>query len=274
MTFDGFRATYDFYKNAFGRNSIDNHGMEIRASIHFMRGLENAFWSGRKQQMIFGDGGRFDGRGWLMPTEAELGGHRGIGTLSNWLDNYDLDTISHELTHGVVGLTAKLGDKQWDIGQTEKDKDGNWTNARSKALYSEAATLNEHIADCFSVMLKHYVHNPTAETGSWDFSPNVWSQMAMDANGWTENYGRKFRVPDDISKSQDDGPKYWDKREDFSNGKRYGLDSHINGGIASHTFYLAALDFKGNTWEGVGKVWYNALTDEEFKKPENQTFVG
>ena len=37
---------------------------------------------------------------------------------------------------------------------------------------------------------------------------------------------------------------------------------------------LSLADSSDNNCEGVGKVWYNALTDEEFKKPENQTFVG
>ena len=62
MALDGFQATYNFYKSAFNRNSIDDKGMEIRASIHFERGLDNAFWNPVKKQMIFGDGGRFDGR--------------------------------------------------------------------------------------------------------------------------------------------------------------------------------------------------------------------
>ena len=60
---------------------------------------------------------------------------RHFAVLSNWLDNYDLDTIGHELTHGVVQYTAALGDTQWDNKQ--------WV------AYSEAGTLNEHIADCF-----------------------------------------------------------------------------------------------------------------------------
>lgn len=165
MTVDGFQATYDFYKSAFNRNSSDDKGMKIRASIHLKRGLDNAFWNGVKKQMVFGDGGRFDGRGWLLPSPQELATERsnpalfkaqGWATMSNWLDNYDLDTIAHELTHGVVQHTAALS-----------------AEVEGHAAGSEANTLNEHIADCFGIMLRHFVNKQTAETGNWDFSPNV-----------------------------------------------------------------------------------------------------
>ncbi|MCJ1453801.1 Translation initiation factor 3 subunit b [Mycoblastus sanguinarius] len=239
--------------------------MEIRASIHLARGFDNAFWDSYKECMIFGDGGRFDGRGWLMTSEEELNDpqnfkERGFGYLSKWLDNYDLDTIGHELTHGVVKYTAGLGDKQ---GSSEQ-----W------AAYSEAGTLNEHIADCFGIMLKHFVNKHTAETGNWDISPGQWSDIAMKYNNWTANYCRTFKIPEDKSTSPDPNPKHWNEREKFVTKRGYGLDPHINCGIASHAFYLAALKFTGYTWQTVGKIWYDALIDKEFTLPENQTFQG
>lgn len=82
--YDGLGATFDFYLSAFNRNSIDNQGMHLDATVHFGRKFNNAFWNGR--QMVFGDGdprifNRF--------------------TLS-------LDVIGHELTHGVTGSEAQL----------------------------------------------------------------------------------------------------------------------------------------------------------------------
>lgn len=70
--YDGLQHAYNFYKAVFGRESIDNQGMEIRASIHHSHGIDNAFGSPGHKQMVFGDGGRFDGRGWLAPTEKEI----------------------------------------------------------------------------------------------------------------------------------------------------------------------------------------------------------
>ena len=266
-TYDGFRATYDFYKSAFNRHSIDDQGLEIRASIHLSRGFDNASWDSEKKQMFFGDGGRFDGRFWLYPSDTEMNQlwnkeeHR-FDNLSNYLDNYDLDTIGHELTHGVVHYTADLGHKQ-----ARKD---DWP------AYSEAATLNEHIADCFGIMLKHFVNKQTADQGNWDFSPNVWSDVAMKAQGWTGNYCRTFKIYDDREHTPDPYPKHWSKHLDFVGGKddKYGLDRHLNCGIPSHAFYLAALDFGGYAWETVGRIWYDALKDSDFTLPEKQTFRG
>ena len=266
QAWDKFEKVYDFYRDVFKRNSIDNNGVEMRAIIHVGRGYDNAFWSPTKQVMFFGDAGRFDGRGWLLPTKQELDKdkedkeHKRFTKLQNWFCNYDIDTICHELTHGVIGSTAKLGETQ-----------------SSAAAFSEAMTLNEHIADCFAIMLKHRVNNHTAETGNWDFSPGCWSQAVMDAkepkSRWTENYLRTFRIPANPATSPDDGPKHWSKRRPFGGG-RTGLDPHVNCGIASHAFYLAARALGGHTWEKLGQVWYAALVDPAFALPENQTFLG
>jgi Zn-dependent metalloprotease len=82
--FDGLGVTFDFYDEAFQRNSIDGRGMPLHATVHYDRNLDNAFWNG--QEMVFGDGdGRFFNR----------------FTLST-------DVIGHELTHGVTEYEAQL----------------------------------------------------------------------------------------------------------------------------------------------------------------------
>jgi Zn-dependent metalloprotease len=82
--YDGLGATYDFYHDVFQRNSIDDRGMRLDASVHFGQDYDNAFWNG--EQMVFGDG---DGIIFLNFTKA-------------------LDVIGHELTHGVTQNTANL----------------------------------------------------------------------------------------------------------------------------------------------------------------------
>jgi Zn-dependent metalloprotease len=76
--YDGLGETFKFYKEAFGRNSIDNNGMRLDASVHYGVAFNNAFWNGR--QMVFGDG---DGVIFRDFTVC-------------------LDVIGHELTHGVT----------------------------------------------------------------------------------------------------------------------------------------------------------------------------
>jgi Zn-dependent metalloprotease len=76
--------TFDYYNNMFGRNSIDNSGAEIKATVHYSRNYVNAFWNGR--QIVFGDG---DG----VYSLALSGG---------------FDIVAHELTHAVDSYEADL----------------------------------------------------------------------------------------------------------------------------------------------------------------------
>ena len=82
--FDTTRAVIDFYRQCFGRNSIDDAGMTLMSSIHYGVRYDNAFWNGA--QMTYGDG---DGQVFTDFTKSD-------------------DVIGHELTHGVTQFTAGL----------------------------------------------------------------------------------------------------------------------------------------------------------------------
>ncbi|MFZ1431600.1 MAG: M4 family metallopeptidase [Geminicoccaceae bacterium] len=82
--YDGLGHTWDFYQDLFGRNSIDDEGMSLNATVHYGQNYNNAFWNGR--QMVFGDG---DGQLFNRFTIA-------------------LDVIGHELAHGVTEDEAGL----------------------------------------------------------------------------------------------------------------------------------------------------------------------
>ncbi|MBC6610921.1 M4 family metallopeptidase [Hymenobacter sp. BT507] len=84
----GAQATYDYWKNIFGRNSYDGAGAKIKSYVHFDdtpgdgKGFENAYWNG--SVMTYGDGGtRF------RPLTA-------------------LDVCAHEIGHAVCEKTANL----------------------------------------------------------------------------------------------------------------------------------------------------------------------
>jgi Zn-dependent metalloprotease len=77
-------STYDFYENAYGRNSIDDRGMGIDSSVHYDKEFDNAFWDGR--QMVYGDGDRV-----IFDRFTKC-----------------LEVVGHELTHGVTAATAAL----------------------------------------------------------------------------------------------------------------------------------------------------------------------
>jgi Zn-dependent metalloprotease len=83
--YDGFGATYKFFWEVLGRNSIDNAGMPILGLVHYSTSYANAFWDGQGH-MFFGDG---DGRLFVRLTKS-------------------VDVIGHELTHGVTQYEANL----------------------------------------------------------------------------------------------------------------------------------------------------------------------
>ena len=82
--YDGLGATFDFFADVYDRNSIDDEGLHLDATVHYGRRYDNAFWNG--QQMVFGDGD---------------------GDLFNRF-TISLDVIAHELAHGVTGDEAQL----------------------------------------------------------------------------------------------------------------------------------------------------------------------
>lgn len=81
--YTGLAKSYDFYKSI-GRKSYDNKGHVIKASYNFRNNsdFDNASWGGWISQIVYGN-----------------------------VHNYEngIDVTGHELTHAVVGSTAKLG---------------------------------------------------------------------------------------------------------------------------------------------------------------------
>jgi Zn-dependent metalloprotease len=82
--YDGLGDTFEFWLEAYGRNSIDDAGMPLRGVVHFGEKYPNAFWDG--QRMVFGDG------------DGEV-----LGLMTG-----SLDVIGHELGHGVTEKEAGL----------------------------------------------------------------------------------------------------------------------------------------------------------------------
>jgi len=114
--------TYNFYKQVFGRNSVDDKGLRLISTVRYREEpdepFDNAFWNG--EQMVYGSG---DGQAFTRFTIA-------------------LDVIAHELTHGVTqneaafvyhkepgALNESMSDvfgsmaKQWKLGQTVAQAD-------------------------------------------------------------------------------------------------------------------------------------------------------
>jgi Zn-dependent metalloprotease len=93
----------DFYGATFGRDSIDDNGMQIISTVHFANRYCNAFWNGI--QMTYGDGD--------AKTCLPLSG--------------GLDVVGHELTHGVTEFTSNLiyQDESGALNESFSDMMGN-----------------------------------------------------------------------------------------------------------------------------------------------------
>jgi Zn-dependent metalloprotease len=82
----GFAKTWDFYKNAFGRNGIRNDGAGAFGAVHYSLNYVNAFWNDDYFCMAFGDGNAAQG---VRPLVS-------------------IDIVGHEVSHGVTAATADL----------------------------------------------------------------------------------------------------------------------------------------------------------------------
>lgn len=82
--YGNLKATYDFFRQKMGRDSIDGKGMKLKSTVHYLEKYQNAFWDGK--QMVFGDGD---------------------GVIFNDFTD-QIDVVAHELTHGVTTFTANL----------------------------------------------------------------------------------------------------------------------------------------------------------------------
>ena len=80
----GAAATWDYYKDVFGRNGIRNDGVAAYSRAHYGNNYVNAFWDDTCFCMTYGDGS-----GNTHPLTA-------------------LDVAAHEMSHGVTAATAGL----------------------------------------------------------------------------------------------------------------------------------------------------------------------
>lgn len=83
---DNAKEVYEYYQKTFGRDSYDNQGSPLVATVHFGQSYNNAYWNSYRRQMVYGDG---DGREWLPLA-------------------YALDIVGHEFTHAITSCTARF----------------------------------------------------------------------------------------------------------------------------------------------------------------------
>ncbi|MFJ5228681.1 M4 family metallopeptidase [Kitasatospora sp. NPDC088391] len=202
--------TYDYYKNTFGRNGIKNDGKGATVFVHVGTKWDNAQWSDACFCMMTGDG---DGT-----TDPE---------------QVDLDTMGHEMTHGVTSATANL-------------------------RYSgESGGLNESTSDIFGTMVEFYAHN-AVDRGDYLFSDQStppwlrrFDKPSLDgssADCWSKSVGRL-----DVHNSSGVGNHWFFLASEGSGAKT--LD-----GVSYNSPTCNGSTVTGIGNQKVAKIWYRALT--------------
>ena len=142
-----------------------------------------------------------------------------------------LDVVAHELTHGVTQFTAQL------------------------AYQDQSGALNELMSDVFGSMVKQWALGQSVTDADWLIG------AAIMAPGFKGRALRDMANPgtayDDPNLGKDPQPGHMKDyvQTDSDNG-----GVHINSGIPSRAFVIAAKAIGGKSWEKAGKIWYVTLT--------------
>ena len=142
-----------------------------------------------------------------------------------------VDVLGHELTHAVTEHTA---------GLRYQDQPG---------------ALNESVSDVFAACLKQRLLGQSAAEADWligagIFVPGIRARALRDM----ANPGTAYDDPVLGRDPQVGSFADYVETEDDNGGV------HLNSGIPNRAFQLAAVGIGGTSWEGAGRVWYDALT--------------
>lgn len=151
---DNAKATYDYYAEKFGRDSLDDNGFTLISSVHYgatARDKNNAFWNG--QQMAYGDG---DGE-----VFSPLGGA--------------FDVVAHEFTHGITTFESNLiySNESGALNEAMSDIFGAAAEAwRDGSTGDDTWKIGE---DVFTPNIAgdalRYMDDPTEDNSSYDYYP-------------------------------------------------------------------------------------------------------
>jgi len=223
--YDGLGATFDFYAKVFQRNSIDDEGLHLDATVHYGKKYNNAFWNG--SQMVFGDGD---------------------GQLFNRF-TISLDVIGHELTHGVTGDEAQLVymGQPGALNESISDVFGSMVKQyAARDANGKSAPQDVNAAD-WLIGAGLFTANVKGTGGN----PAALRSMKDPGSAYDDPVLGKDPQPGHTS-------KFVHTAED--NG-----GVHINSGIPNRAFYLVAKELGGYAWEKAGVIWYDTIRDKALR---------
>jgi Zn-dependent metalloprotease len=114
--FSGMAMTAAFYRDVFGRNSIDGRGSPLESIVHYGQAYNNSFWDG--ERLVVGDG---DGTIFLAFSRPEMIAHKLSHIVTGQMGvvfQGQSGAISESFCD-VIGMLVK----QWGAGQTAAESD-------------------------------------------------------------------------------------------------------------------------------------------------------
>ncbi|HXC18207.1 MAG TPA: M4 family metallopeptidase [Holophagaceae bacterium] len=228
----GLSTTWDFYKNVFGRNGVDNLGTSTFGIVHTMVFSpfgaaplqDNAQWSPWYFGMQFGDG--------TYPTLSF-----GMKAVT------EIDITGHELSHGVTEYSAAL------------------------VYAGESGALNEGNSDFFGKMVQAYADGGGAGTSVPDFPAGDLTKWEVGRNSVPSGALRYMYKPSLDGISADgwyDGMEMLDVH--FSSGVLNRCMFFLSEGASSDPSSLTHSAYLPGGMTGLGndtaaRIWYKTLTE-------------
>ena len=232
----GMAMTWDFYKNVFNRDGIDNLGTSAISTVHIVGPFgyyyDNAFWSDFAFGMFYSDGTRFPG---VDPNTGEATQPNPDGFTSVTA----LDIIGHEMTHGVTANTAAL-------------------------IYDgESGGLNEATSDIMGTMVEVYRTRAPGTDNLIPLTGTFWSLGHDIQPGGL----RSMIKPSSDGLSADNwyaGIQYLDVH--YSSGPLNRFFYYLSQGVPTSIVDLGSSLYLPQGMSGIGndhaaRIWYKALTE-------------
>ncbi len=142
-----------------------------------------------------------------------------------------IDVLAHEFTHAVTEHTAGF------------------------VYQGQPGALNESMSDVFASCLKQRLLGQTAEEADWLIGEGLFLPSVR---------GRALRSMAEPGTAYDDPALGKDPQvgsmSDYVETTQDNGGVHLNSGIPNRAYHLAAVALGGRAWEGVGRIWYAALT--------------
>jgi hypothetical protein len=142
-----------------------------------------------------------------------------------------VDVLAHEFAHAVTEHTAGL------------------------TYQGQSGALNESVSDVFAACLTQRLRDQNVDAADWLIGADLFLEgVQARALRDMRNPGTAY---DDPRLGRDPQPAHMD---DYVETTDDNGGVHINSGIPNRAFVLAATAIGGRSWEGAGRIWYDALT--------------